>query len=72
MNNDWVYDENGNKLEFNNQPVDAYFNSDKNGKDYKIGKLFGYVQLLTEQLNRNTVEINQLKQRIQRLESENK
>ncbi len=71
MMDDWVYNENGGKLEISHKAIDSYFNSDKNGQQYMVGKLFGYVQMLTKQVNENTVEIHRLKERIRELESEN-
>ena len=70
MKNDWVYDCEGNKLQISNQAIDNYYNSDKNGQQYMVAKLFGYVQMLTEQVNRNTIEIHQLKEKIKELEGE--
>jgi hypothetical protein len=72
LKDDWVYDENDNRLEIKSRAVEAYTNSDKNGKEYLVAKMFGYVQMLTQQLNQNTIEIHQLKQKIQELESEKK
>lgn len=70
MMDDWVYDEKGGKLEISHKAIDAYFNSDKNGQQYMVAKLFGYVQMLTKQVNENTLEIHRLKQKIKELEGE--
>ena len=50
--------------------IDAYLNSDKAGKEYKIAQLFAYNKLLTDTLNHLTQEMQELKDRLSKLEQE--
>ncbi len=65
----WIYGIDGKPRTIETKYIDAYINSDKGGKEYKVAQLFAYVQLMTETLNNYAVEIQQLKDKVSALES---
>lgn len=68
MSSDWVIGSDGSRLTLNQSVADGYLNSDKSGKEYKIGLLFAYIEMLTRQVNENTQEIQSLKSRLNDME----
>ncbi len=65
----WLYGIDGRPRSVDVPEIDAYLNSDKAGKEYKVAQLFAYNKLITDTLNNYADEIQALKDKVSALEN---
>lgn len=65
----WLYGIDGRPTSIESKEIEAYLNSDRAGKEYKVAQLFAYNKLITDTLNTFAKEIQDLKDEVSRLKS---
>jgi hypothetical protein len=65
----WLYGIDGRPTSIESKEIEAYLNSDRAGKEYKVAQLFAYNKLITDTLNNYADEIQALKDKVSALEN---